>query len=186
MVEMIYKTWRMVMVQVVIYRLIIPVIFALITAVLIRKYLFFITLVSSYSMYPDLKPGDRIVTARIHRLNKIRRRDVVIFYSAELHGMMVKRVIGLPNEFIEIKEDGQVYINQKKFIEPYIKYPGTLTGTFVVPEKKYLFLGDNRADSNDSRLWSEPYISEKNIQGKAIFRIYPLRWANLTGIKIIA
>lgn len=174
------------MVQTAIYRLIIPVIFALTTVVLIEKYFFFVTLVSSYSMYPVIKPGDRIVTVRIYRFSNIKRGDVVIFYSEELHEMIIKRVIGLPNEFIEIKDDGQVYINQEKYNEPYVKYTSTLTGTFVVPEKKYLFLGDNRVDSNDSRVWSEPYISEKNILGKAIFCIYPLRWANLTGIKIIA
>lgn len=46
-------------------------------------------------------------------------------------------------------------------------------GEFIVPSGKYLFLGDNRSNSNDSRLWINPYIDFDDIEGKAIIRLYP-------------
>lgn len=161
---------------VIIYSWIIPIIIALVTALLIRKFFLFVTLVSSYSMYPVIKPKDRILTALIYSFHNIKRGDIVVLYSEELHEMIVKRVIGLPNDFIEIEDDGTVYINHEKLNEPYVKYLGRSDGSYRVPEKKYLLLGDNRAQSNDSRHWQEPFISEKNIKGKTIFCIFPFRW----------
>jgi signal peptidase I len=125
-------------------------------------------------MYPTLKPKDRIITARIYRFSHIRRGDILVFYSPELREMMIKRVIGLPNDLVEIKADGSVYINQTKADEPYVENQGSFSAEFQVPGKKYLFLGDNRAFSIDSRSWLEPFISERDIRGKAIFCIFPV------------
>jgi len=160
---------------------ILPIIVAVVIAIFVKKVCFFTTLVSSYSMYPTLKPKDRILTVRISNFKNINRGDILVFYSKELSEMVIKRVIGLPNEFVEIKHDGSVYINQVKLDEPYVQQPGGLSGIFKVPEKKYMFLGDNRVLSNDSRSWLEPYIFEKDIQGKAIFCLFPFsRLSKLT------
>jgi signal peptidase I len=92
---------------------------------------------------------------------------------------MVKGVIGLPNDLVEIKEDGSIFINAHKLDEPYVKYPDHRTGTFKVPDGKYLFLGDYRLHSLDSRSWKDPYISEKEIKGKAVFILYPFNRASI-------
>lgn len=88
--------------------------------------------------------------------------------------MLIKRVIGLPDDFVEVKDDGTVFVNKKRMKEPYVELKGGIGGEFLVPEKKYLLLGDNRTYSRDSRYWAEPNISEKAIQGKAIFCVFPL------------
>jgi len=152
---------------------IIPIIAAIIIVIFIKKFFFFVTLVSSYSMYPAIKPKDRIFTVRIYNFNKIKRGNILVFYSKELRQIVIKRVIGLPSDIVEIKHDGSVYINQVKLDEPQVQQASGSHGKFKVPERKYMFLGDNRAHSNDSRSWLEPFILEQDIQGKALVRIFP-------------
>lgn len=150
-----------------------PIGLAVIIAILINKFLFFEILVPSGSMYPTIKPKDRIITTRIYNVNKIKRGDILVFYSDELQETMVKRVIGLPNDSVEIKGDGSVFINDQKIDEPYVKYPNDRTGKFKIPEREYLFLGDNRAHSFDSRSWKDPFISEEKIKGRAMYIVFP-------------
>ena len=103
----------------------------------------------------------------------MQRGDIVVFDSDELNETVIKRLIGLPGDTIKI--DGTaVYVNGKKLDEPYVEYPLESYGTYKVPEGKYFFLGDNRANSNDSRFWKDPYIDADKIQGKAQIKIYPL------------
>ena len=61
----------------------------------------------------------------------------------------------------------------KKLDEPYVKNNEKYNGVFEVPENKFFFLGDNRANSADSRYWKDPYVDADDIEGKAIFRYYP-------------
>ena len=74
-----------------------------------------------------------------------------------------------------IKNKGQVFINGSKIEEPYVVYMEDLDKKFKIPENKYLFLGDNRANSFDARRWENPYIDSKDIKGKAQFIIYPFK-----------
>ena len=94
--------------------------FALIIAVVINKFIFFVISVPSGSMYPTIKPKDKIITTRIHNVNKIKKGDILVFYSDEFQETMVKRVIGLPNDLVEIKDDGSVFINGQKMDESYV------------------------------------------------------------------
>lgn len=149
------------------------IILAVFIAILINKFLFFQILVPSGSMYPTIKPKDRIITTRIYKFNNIKRGDILVFYSDELQETMVKRVIGLPNDLVEIKEDGSVFINNEKIDEFYVKYPNNRTGKFKVPEKEYFFLGDNRVNSFDSRSWKNPFILAENIKGRAMYIVFP-------------
>lgn len=151
----------------------IPVVITVIIAAIINKFILFVILVPSGSMYPTIKPKDRIITTRIYSFNNIKRGDILVFYSEEFQEIMVKRVIGLPNDSLEIKEDGSVLINDQKIDEPYVKYISERTGKFKVPEREYLFLGDNRAHSLDSRSWKDPFISDKQIKGKARYVLFP-------------
>nr|WP_307815963.1 signal peptidase I [Thermobrachium celere] len=87
-------------------------------------------------------------------------------------GIYIKRIIGLPNEVVEIK-DGSVYINGNKLKEDYLE-PGTYTDVdmkITVPEDCVFVLGDNREVSEDSRYIGP--IPIKNLKGHAVFRIYP-------------
>ena len=153
---------------------IIPILAALVLAFLIHKFLLFKIKVPTGSMMPTVEIGDQLFVTRIHNPNNIKRGDVVVFDSEELKEPLLKRVIGLPGEHVEIKSDGSVYINGEKLEEDYVKYPGGKTDmTFDVPEGKYLMLGDNRNNSDDARYWSDPYVDGKDIEAKAQLTIYP-------------
>lgn len=80
-----------------------------------------------------------------------------------------------PGDFIQIKMNGDLLINGSMQKEPYVKYSGGKSGSFVIPQNEYFVLGDNRAGSNDSRHWKKPTITSKDIQGKVKFSLYPFR-----------
>ncbi|EOD01585.1 Signal peptidase I [Caldisalinibacter kiritimatiensis] len=160
-----------------------PTIIALVIALLINKFVFFLVVVPTGSMKPTIMPGDRLLITRVYDKEKLNRGDIIVFYSDELEKTLVKRLIGLPKDNIVVKRDGTVYINDKKLEEPYIIRGYCTTGVFKVPEGKYLFLGDNRPNSFDSRGWENPYISMDKIKGKARFVVFPFdRLGKLNGI----
>lgn len=142
---------------------------------LLYYFIFFIVIVPSASMYPTVKIGDRIVTMRIHDVSSIKRGDILVFHSNELNETMIKRVIGLPNDKINIDFNGNVFINDEKLDEYYVKYPDNREGNFTVPEGEYFFLGDYREHSYDSRFWEDPFIPAENILGKAKYIIFPFK-----------
>ena len=152
---------------------VIPIFIAIVLAICINKFLIFKVYIPSSSMVPTLNVDDRLLVTRVYNPEKLQRGDIVVFDSDELNETVIKRLIGLPGDTIKI--DGTaVYVNGKKLDEPYVEYPLESYGTYKVPEGKYFFLGDNRANSNDSRFWKDPYIDADKIQGKAQIKIYPL------------
>lgn len=152
---------------------VIPIISALIIAVLINKFVFFnVYLPPSGSMIPTLNNYDRVIVSRIYNTDKLQRGNIIVFYSKELDERLVKRLIGIPGDEIEIK-NGVVFINGAQLNEDYVKNNKAYSGKFKVPEGKYFFLGDNRAGSFDAREWENPYIDSSNIEGKVVFRFYP-------------
>lgn len=154
-----------------------PVLIAIILALLINKFLFFTVSIPSESMVPTIKVNDRIIVTRIYDRKKLKRGDIVVFYSKELNDTLIKRLIGLPGDRVEVVDGGQVFINGEKIEEPYVVYPDNLSKSFTVGEDKYLFFGDNRAISDDARRWDNPYIDGKDIKGKARFIVFPFRRA---------
>src|SRR3712207_2764033 len=118
------------------------------------------------SMYPTIKPGDRIMVSILHSQKSLHRGDIVVFNSKEENEYMIKRLIGLPGDDINITENGEVYINNEKIDEPYVVYNGGAFGKFKVPDNCYFFMGDNRNNSFDSRRWNNPYIQWEDIKGK--------------------
>lgn len=151
----------------------VPILAALALALAINKLVFFNIVVPTKSMYPTIKPNDRILVTRVHNVEKLKRGDVVVFHSDELDEELIKRLIGLPNDVIEINQNGSIYINNELQEEKYVIYSGGKGGKFKVPEESYFFLGDNRNNSLDSRYWDNPYIPKDEIMGKAQFIIKP-------------
>ena len=152
-----------------------PILITLILATLINKFVFYNVKVPSSSMYPTIKVGDKITVTPVYNKSKLKRGDIIVFYSYELKDRLIKRLIGLPGDEIDIKGNGQVYINGNKIEEPYVVYKEELGKQFKIPQDKYFFLGDNRASSFDARKWESPYIDSKDIQGKARFIISPFK-----------
>lgn len=153
---------------------VVPIGTAIILAVLINKFLFFQVRVPTPSMDPTIKIGDRIIVTRIYNKKSLKTGDIIVFYSDELKDTLIKRLIGVPGDTVEVKDNGEVYVNGKKINEPYVVNNGGIGGTFKVPEGKYFFMGDNRENSWDGRYWNEHYISQDKLKGKARFIIFPI------------
>jgi signal peptidase I, bacterial type len=151
----------------------IPIISAIIIALLINKFVLFKAEVPTGSMLPTIQLHSQIFVTRIYNYKNIKRGEIIVFFSKELNETLIKRVIGLPGDKVEIKEDGGVYVNGTLLKEPYVKIKGGKGGTFNVPKDKYFFLGDDREISYDARYWQNPYISKEDIKGKAQFTVYP-------------
>ncbi|EOR21227.1 MULTISPECIES: signal peptidase I [Clostridium] len=150
----------------------VPIISAIILAFLINKFLLFKVLIPSESMVPTLNVGDRLFVTRVYNLDKLKRGDIIVFYSEELQDSLIKRLIGLPGDKVKI-ENGIVSVNGEELQEEYIGATDKFNGEYEVPEGKYFFLGDNRLWSKDSRYWINPYISKEDIKGKAQIKVYP-------------
>ncbi len=129
------------------------------------------------SMSPTLKNGDIVLLNKIsYRFFKIKRFDVVVVnYSDEKY--LVKRIIGLPGEYIEYK-DNVLYVNEEAVDEKYLNNINTNNfsleelGYDKIPDDMYLVLGDNREDSLDSR--DIGLVKKKEIIGKTFIRIWPI------------
>jgi signal peptidase I len=133
-------------------------------AVLITRFAVFTTLVRSGSMRPALEPGDLLLTTRVRRTTAVRRGDLVVFTSRERGGILVKRVVGLPGERVEI-DGGLVRVDGAPLAEPYAQPSGGYRRTFAVPGNGYLVLGDAREASDDSRYWADPYVRRRDLRG---------------------
>jgi signal peptidase I len=132
--------------------------------------------VEGTSMLPLLKNHERIVVNKIaYHVESIQRGDIIVFrYPLDPAESFIKRVIGLPGDWVNIK-DGQVYVNGKRLSEPYV-LPAYLDNESYSPvhvaPNHYYVLGDHRDFSNDSRKWGT--VARKNIYGKAVFAYWPL------------
>jgi signal peptidase I len=153
---------------------VLPIFIALAIVLLLNKYIFLLVRVPSGSMEKTIMIGDRMYVNRLFDLKEARRGDVLVFQSDELGEKLVKRLIGLPGETVEVKKDGSVYVNSEKLDEPYAAEFEGEEKVFKVPDNSYLFLGDNRPISRDARYWQNPYISADKIIGKAVFRFFPI------------
>ena len=124
------------------------------------------------SMEPNFHEGQRLlVNKAVYIFDEPQRGDVIIFHAPNRDGDYIKRVIGVPGDTIEV-HNGNVYVNEVKLDEPYIKDPpGYTTEEQKIPEGQYFVLGDNRNNSNDShRGWLVP---RESIIGKAWLSTWP-------------
>lgn len=129
--------------------------------------------VEGSSMEVSLHDGQRLIVVKAaYWFGEPQRGDVVIFtHPLDTERTLVKRVIGLPGEQIEIK-DYIVYIDGSPLQEPYIKGITSSMSITEVPEGFYFVMGDNRQASSDSRSWG--LLPEGNIIGRAWLLYWPL------------
>ena len=196
------------------------IIIALVIAILFRYYVGTPTIVQQKSMYPTLKPNQRLILNRLPVLmgKELKRGDIITFeapsklevttaeadlrypvaeYNNDPKGLwskflynvlevtkvtFIKRVIGLPGEHIEIKEN-KVYINGEEYKEPYLGSDVVTTALdgpytdFIVPEGCVFAMGDNRMHSKDCRAFG--CIPMSRVEGKVVLRFWPLNtWGN--------
>ncbi len=159
--------------------------FALLIALFITRFIIINAVVPSDSMKDTINIGDHLIINRLaYKVANIERGDIVVFPSPDDGTLLVKRVIGLPNENVQII-DGDVYIDGELIEEEYVSsdiIDKTKNSSYIVPVDSVFVLGDNRLVSKDARYWQNTYVEEKNILGKAVFRYWPI--PKIIGTKI--
>jgi signal peptidase I len=152
---------------------------AIVIAVLINLFLAQATRVYGSSMEPNLYTDQRLVVEKVsYRLHAPRRGDVVVLRMPERGPeLLIKRVIALPGETIEVR-DGQVYIDGEVLEEPYVSQRTSGKSTPVtVPERHVFVMGDNRGASNDSRSFGP--VALERIVGRAWVSYWPVEYLGL-------
>ena len=148
----------------------IPYIIIVIVVVLFRTFIMTPAVVDGLSMYDTLNDHDIVIINKIvMKTNNINRFDIVVLKNNTDGDKIIKRVIGLPGEKIEYK-DNKLYINGEE-IEDNFKTNETTDFTVETKENEYFVLGDNRELSKDSRYLGN--FKKENIIGKVDFRFYP-------------
>ncbi len=203
------------------------VVFVLVAVILIRYFIGELRWIPSGSMRTTIVERDRVYVEKIHSGSEIKRGDIIVFYPpstellntpmaifTRLSGIFckdiayIKRVVGLPGEKLEIKQDKEtsgyrVFINDKPLYEPYtgcysekmsLSYPESDTewtqcldnmfcGPFIIPQNSYFMMGDNRCNSADSRFWG--FLDKNRIIGRATFMFWPIKRINVLKDKYI-
>lgn len=123
-------------------------------------------------MEPNLFTGERLLGSKLALATGIHRGDVVVFQPPHKpHSAFIKRIVALPGEIVEIRNN-RVYVNERELKEPYLRLAWhDERPPERVPDHMVYVLGDNRNNSNDSRMWGELPID--SIQAKAWFRYWP-------------
>lgn len=152
-----------------VFMLVVVAAFAVLIAVL------FLPILRIYgnSMKGTLDSGDIVVSVKS---NDFESSDVVAFYYN--NNILVKRVIAEAGDWVDMDEEGNVYVNEKKLDEPYLAekaYGQTdITFPYQVPENRIFVMGDNRQESIDSRNNAIGTVADEQIVGKLVFKIWPL------------
>jgi signal peptidase I len=123
------------------------------------------------SMNPTLLNGEYLIISNFaYQLDEPERGDIIVFRHPRSDLNLIKRVIGVPGDTIEV-QGGVVMVNGTPLDEPYIQAPPTYSSSWVVPEGQFFVLGDNRNNSSDSHAWG--FLPEENILGKALLVYWP-------------
>lgn len=148
---------------------------AVAVALAVQAYLVKPYFVPTPSMAATLRPGDRVLVDRVsYRVHAPRRGDIVVFHAPGDGAVtLVKRLVGLPGETLQVR-GGSLYVDGRRLSEPYVhrtggrpdattpgepvdggtmRRPWSLLKPYTVPADSYFVMGDNRAESSDSREW---------------------------------
>ena len=142
-------------------------------AALIATLLLPVLQIAGTSMEPSLEDGDIVILAKTERL---KNGDLCAFYYS--NKILIKRVIGIPGDYIWINNEGTVYVNNQELDEPYVSEKALgecdIEFPYQVPENYYFMMGDHRKTSIDSRSSVIGCIAEDQIIGKILCRFWPL------------
>lgn len=142
-------------------------------AVLVSVYILPVLHIYGTSMTPALNNGELVAAIKT---SDLKSGDVAAFYYN--NKLLVKRVVGVPGDWIDLKENGDFYVNGELLDEPYLEEKAfgdcNITLPIQVPESRYFLVGDHRSVSIDSRNTAIGFISEEQIVGKLIYRVWPL------------
>ena len=167
---------------------------AVVLALFVRTFVFQAFKIPTGSMKPNLLVGDHLLVNKfafapvafpleraVMPMRQVRRGDVLVFkFPEEPERDFIKRVIGLPGDAVELKNQ-TVFVNGKPLVEPYAHYlfpPASEDSTdghdlrrkygpVTVPDGHYFMMGDNRDDSQDSRYWG--FLPAHYVKGRALF-----------------
>lgn len=139
------------------------------------------TEVSGSSMYDTLEDGDNLWIDKLtYRFENPKRYDIIVFPYKDSSVYYIKRIIGLPGEKLRIDDEGNIYVNGTPLNDKYgyetimPNMVGRASKDIFLGEDEYFVMGDNRNDSKDSRFDDVGNIHRNQIEGKAVFRIWPL------------
>ena len=141
--------------------------------ILVATFFMSVLQIRGESMTPALHDGDLVVASRHSSFHS---GDIIAFYYN--NKVLLKRVIGQPGDWIDMREDGTIVVNKKPLRENYVK--GSKIGKtdikfpYQVPEHRYFVLGDHRSVSVDSRTKAIGTVSQDQIVGKALLIVWPL------------
>ena len=143
-------------------------------AVLIATLILPVLQIEGTSMEPTLYGGDVVL---LMKTTRFQRGDLCGFTWN--NKLLIKRVIGVPGDWIEIDTDGTVFLNGEKLDEPYVQQRAfgecDLEFPFQVPAEQYFVIGDMRESSIDSRNTLIGCIAKDQIVGKVFFRVWPFK-----------
>lgn len=126
------------------------------------------------SMTPTLNEGEIVVSVKGADFET---GDLVAFYLG--NKLLVKRCIAGPGDWVDITEEGDIYVNGELLEEPYIEEKAlgdcNIELPYQVPEDKWFLVGDHRATSSDSRNTAVGCVAEEQIVGKIVYRVWPLK-----------
>ena len=156
------------------------VILALLIVIPIRYFLFQPFLVKGQSMEPNFESGDYLIINEVsYQFKDPQRGEVIVFkYPGNPSQRYIKRIIGLPEEIVEIK-DGKITISknrqslildESKYLPQFFETSGNLR--IALKKNEYFVLGDNRTVSSDSRRWGS--LPRENIIGRVFLRAWPV------------
>jgi signal peptidase I len=146
---------------------------AIILAIVVHLFLAQATVVFGQSMEPNLAPHQRLVVDKLtYRMRAPIRNDIIVLDLPNIEDMLVKRIVGLPGETIEIR-DGIVLVDGQELPEPF---PHDIGHATMYPLKlgalEYFVMGDNRDNSNDSRSFGP--VERESIVGRVWLRYWPI------------
>lgn len=157
---------------------------ALVIVIPIRMFIAQPFIVSGNSMFPTFHNGEYLVIDQVsYRFREPARGDIIVFrYPKDTTKFFIKRIVGLPNETIDIKGHVVTIINKEHpegvtLTEPYVKNMSENNLRRTLANDEYFVLGDNRSGSSDSRSWGT--LSRKLIVGRPFVRVLPLGEASL-------
>ena len=130
--------------------------------------------IAGTSMEPSLNDGDIVLLVKTGSLET---GDLCAFYYS--NKILIKRIIATPGDYIWINKDGTVYLNNQELMEPYVSEKSLgecdIEFPYQVPESAYFMLGDHRDTSIDSRSTVIGCITDEQLIGKIVFRVWPFK-----------